>query len=77
VAHSVYDYVTLKHDYGQVVVARERVRDMIRSGDVCCNPSRAAYASVRHNDDLTLCSGCLKGERKREQTQKQYCRYEA
>jgi hypothetical protein len=50
VAVSVYYYVASVHDYGQVVVARESVSDVIESGDVC---GRGAYDSVGHDVDGT------------------------
>ena len=47
--HSVYDYVALVHDYGQVVAAVESVH-IVGDGDV--NSYRAAYGSVRIDDDF-------------------------
>ena len=46
---SVYDYVASVHDYGQVVVASEGIRDVVLGGDVCRG---GGYASVRIDVDV-------------------------
>jgi hypothetical protein len=68
-ASSVYDYIASVHDYGQVVVACEGVRDVVGSCDVRVG---GGYASIGVDVDASsLRSGCLNIKGKCEQTHKQ------
>ena len=74
-AFSVYDYVAFVHDYRQVVIARENVRDAVGSGDVRAG---RGYASIRIDGNGSRGrSGQMNSTRQCQRAdQDHYCKYD-